>query len=66
MDDKITVDNHKHCAVCEKPISPDVQFCSPECKHTALKHKRAQRTTTWTLVGIVIFLLVIFVLVSGI
>lgn len=66
MNDKITEANHRHCAVCGKPISPDEQFCSPECKHTALKQRRAQRTSTWILLGIVIFLLVIFFLVSGI
>lgn len=66
MNDKMTADNHRHCIVCGKPISSSELVCSPECEHKAAKQRRAQRTSTWILLGIVIFLLVIFFLVSSV
>ena len=66
VNDKISACDHKHCTVCGKPIASGEQFCSPECERTALKQKRAQRTTTWMLFGVVIALLVIFFVISDV
>ncbi|MFC2039229.1 DUF2116 family Zn-ribbon domain-containing protein [Chloroflexota bacterium] len=66
MNDNTTAANHRHCGVCEKPTSLNEQFCSQECRVKAVRQRRSQRASTWILLGVVIFLLVIFFLVSGI
>jgi predicted nucleic acid-binding Zn ribbon protein len=66
VSEKMTPDNHRHCQICGNPVSLGEQFCSPVCEREARRQRRAQRTTTWTLIGLVVFLLVIFFLASGI
>ncbi len=50
--DEMTIQQHKHCLVCEKAIPTDKRFCSERCEtiHEE-RRKRARRRMQWIFYG---------------
>ena len=57
------VDDHKHCIVCGRVVSPDKMFCSPECEERfKMQQKRVSRMRMYMMLMVgALFLLVIVV-----
>lgn len=58
--DKLSLPQHKHCPICGKSMELSRDFCSQECEQAVAARKKAQRRTTWIMLGVMGIILVLF------
>ena len=58
--DRMSIPQHKHCLVCGKSMELDGDFCSEKCEQAVATRKKAQRRTTWIMLGVMGIILVLF------
>ncbi|MEM0445077.1 MAG: DUF2116 family Zn-ribbon domain-containing protein [Nitrososphaerota archaeon] len=52
------IPDHRHCTICGRPVPPQEEVCSPECRKTYEDRLRRERRTR-------LFLLILYIALLG-
>ncbi|MFQ6088038.1 MAG: DUF2116 family Zn-ribbon domain-containing protein [Candidatus Methanofastidiosia archaeon] len=60
----MTIQQHKHCVMCDKAIAPDRRVCSPRCERMyADRLKKAKRYNTITRIALIVMISITFFII---
>lgn len=58
--DRMSLPQHKHCPVCGKSMGMEGDFCSADCEQKVVSRRKAQKRSTWIMIGIIGIILLLF------
>ncbi|MBU7017965.1 MAG: DUF2116 family Zn-ribbon domain-containing protein [Theionarchaea archaeon] len=58
----MTIQQHKHCLICEKAIPSDKRFCSDRCESMYEDRRKKAKRTQWMFYGSLAILLGWFII----